>query len=228
MLRRHASASSAGEPQAPARPYPGSTPGAPTTSSGPAGPWSPSAPSPNAWAPVSRPAPGDLPAQSPGALTSAAGPQSAWSPSGPIAVPPPPEQPVNVPTVGRRLGAGIADGLLMAGWMVVGAGVAALFPASQGAPNPVALLVTGTFALVAIAYWVVLTARGQTLGKRAFGYKVVRTAGNTRPGFGASIIRCLVAGVLSVPAYLGFLSVLRPDGRGFHDLAAKTRVIRVD
>lgn len=135
---------------------------------------------------------------------------------------------MNVPTVGRRLGAGIADGLLMSGWMVVGAGVAALLPSTPGAVNPVGMVVTGTFALVAIAYWVVLTARGQTLGKRAFGYKVVRTDGHARPGFGASIVRCLVAAVLSMPAYLGFLSVLRPDGRGFHDLAAKTRVILVD
>ena len=225
MLRRHSPTPAGSEVENVLRSPSGPPPMGLGSPNGPAGSLTP-APA-NAWSPVDRLA-DQAPTQSPGALGSASGPQSAWSPSGPIAVPPPPAKPVNVPTLGRRLGAGIADGLLVAGWMMVGAGVAALLPSTPGAVNPVGLVVTGTFALVAIAYWVVLTARGQTLGKRAFGYKVVGTAGNAPPGFGAASIRCLVAAVLSIPAYLGFLSVLRPDGRGFHDLAAKTRVVLVD
>ena len=80
-----------------------------------------------------------------------------------------------------------------------------------------------------ISYLVAFTAGGQTMGQMATGIKVVQTTGAQQtPGLGAALVRTAVWLALAAPVGLGLLTVpLTRDGRGLHDRAAGTRVVRV-
>jgi uncharacterized RDD family membrane protein YckC len=83
-------------------------------------------------------------------------------------------------------------------------------------------------ALLNGGYLVLLTAAGgQTLGKMAFGLKVV--AGDEGPvTVGRSLLRTAALLVSALPAGLGLLPALFTAGhRGLHDHLADTRVVRV-
>ncbi|MFG2693802.1 RDD family protein [Kitasatospora sp. NPDC048407] len=90
-------------------------------------------------------------------------------------------------------------------------------------------VVLGVLVLFALLYQVLPVARtGQTFGKRLARIRVV-AAGSTRPpGFGRSLLRWLVGGLGTV-LLLGLFTPLldRPARRGWHDRAARTRVVRV-
>ncbi len=77
-----------------------------------------------------------------------------------------------------------------------------------------------------LAYQVLMTARGQTLGKKVFGLKVVRADGSA-PGFGTALLRQTVGYFVSNLVFgLGFLWVaFEPNNRGWHDLIAGTYVV---
>lgn len=78
-----------------------------------------------------------------------------------------------------------------------------------------------------IGYLVVFTAAGQTLGKMFTKLRVVTVDRAAAPDFGRAAIRAGLWLVLAVPAGLGLLPALfSRDGRGLHDLAAGTRVVR--
>ena len=78
-----------------------------------------------------------------------------------------------------------------------------------------------------IGYLVVFTAAGQTLGKMITRIRVVTVDRAASPDFGRAVIRAALWFVLAVPAGLGLLPALfSRDGRGLHDLAAGTRVVR--
>jgi uncharacterized RDD family membrane protein YckC len=79
-----------------------------------------------------------------------------------------------------------------------------------------------------VAYLVVFTAGGQTLGQMALGIKVVpMTDADASPGLQAALVRTGMYLALVVPAGLGLLSVLfARDGRGLHDRVAATGVVR--
>lgn len=78
-------------------------------------------------------------------------------------------------------------------------------------------------------YLVLLTAAGgQTLGKMAFGLKVVATD-EGRISASRSLVRAAALLVSALPAGLGLLPALFTAGhRGLHDLLAGTRVVRTD
>lgn len=82
--------------------------------------------------------------------------------------------------------------------------------------------------VLVLAYQVLLTARGQTLGKRAFGLKVVRVDGSA-PGFGTALLRQTIGYFISNLFFgLGFLWVaFDSQHRGWHDYMAGTYVIPV-
>ncbi|MEV0190776.1 RDD family protein [Kitasatospora purpeofusca] len=92
----------------------------------------------------------------------------------------------------------------------------------------------GILLFVGLLYEALPTARtGQTFGKRLARIRVVATAGagpadRNRPGFGRSLLRWLV-GQVSALLVVGLLWPLfdRPARRGWHDRAARTRVVRL-
>lgn len=129
-----------------------------------------------------------------------------------------------------RLGAFVADAVILAVavrttvWILGGtARVLRRFapPVDLGA----LLLATAPLvvAIYFVAFWTVL---GQTPGKWLLGVKIV-APGGAPIGFRRSLVR-LVGYVLSaLPCYLGFLWILGPQRRGWHDRLADTEVVYV-
>jgi uncharacterized RDD family membrane protein YckC len=75
-------------------------------------------------------------------------------------------------------------------------------------------------------YFSLLTvANGQTMGKMAFGLKVVSEHGG-RLSLGTSLLRTLAMLLCTIPAGLGLLPIAFGSHRGLHDLLARTRVVR--
>lgn len=74
-----------------------------------------------------------------------------------------------------------------------------------------------------ITFWCVL---GQTPGKWLMGIKIVGAGGNM-PTFAQAVIRVLGYLLSALPFYLGFLWVLGPRRRAWHDQLARTEVIYV-
>jgi len=134
--------------------------------------------------------------------------------------------------VGRRLAAAAIDGVLL-----LGLDLTVLYLTLKLAgldQNELALLPLVPFlaflAMLNGGYLIAFTASvGQTLGKMAFGIRVIdsREPGVGRlPGAGQAALRAL-ASVLSIaPLGLGYLpALLGPDGRALHDRLADTRVV---
>lgn len=80
-------------------------------------------------------------------------------------------------------------------------------------------------------YLVLFTAAGgQTIGKMAFGIRVVPEGGSSavaRVPFGSSVVRAAGYAASLLPAGLGFLPILfNADGRTIHDRLSDTRVVK--
>ncbi len=98
----------------------------------------------------------------------------------------------------------------------------------------VALAGFGGLAL-AIVQIVMISTRGQTIGKRIFGIRIVRFGTHAPAGFlHGWLIRSVVPGVISVLPWIGFIFVVvnycfifREDRRCLHDLIADTCVVKV-
>ncbi|GGQ81294.1 RDD family protein [Kitasatospora griseola] len=90
-------------------------------------------------------------------------------------------------------------------------------------------VVLGVLLLFALLYQVLPVARtGQTFGKRLARIRVVAAGGARPPGFGRALLRWLVGGLGTVLLVGLFAPLLdRPARRGWHDRAARTRVVRV-
>ncbi|MEV4558971.1 RDD family protein [Kitasatospora sp. NPDC049285] len=86
----------------------------------------------------------------------------------------------------------------------------------------------GVLLLFGLLYQVLPTARtGQTFGKRLARVRVVAAGGTRPPGVGRSLLRWLVR-CLGTVVLIGLLAPLldRSARRGWHDRAARTRVVR--
>ena len=76
-------------------------------------------------------------------------------------------------------------------------------------------------SLYNIVFW---WLRGQTPGKWLLGLRVV-TLGGGKVGLGRAAIRFAGYLLSALPFYLGFLWILGPERRGFHDRLAGTEVV---
>ncbi len=113
------------------------------------------------------------------------------------------------PTFLRRLGAVLVDWLL--GLLVVG-----LLGVDTTAGGAASLAPLGVFALLNI---VLISVTGSTIGHRLFGMQVWQV----RPGsFPLQVVGRTLLLCLFVPAVL-----TARDGRGYHDVWAGTRIVRV-
>jgi uncharacterized RDD family membrane protein YckC len=100
----------------------------------------------------------------------------------------------------------------------------------------IVVLLIGLFILlffaVAQTYW--LKRRGQTLGKMAFGIRIVNDRGRVPSLVSSALLRFLAPQLLSMIPIFGLFFVLadtlmifRADRRCLHDLMAGTRVVKV-
>jgi uncharacterized RDD family membrane protein YckC len=125
----------------------------------------------------------------------------------------PPEGAGAIATSGSRIAGFVID-------IVAGALIGALVLAFLDTPTDLqrTLASNGAFALQVL---VLTTLTGQSLGKRVLGLRVVRLADRDGPpGFLAAAVRTALL-VLIVPAV-----IVDRDGRGLHDRAAGTAVVR--
>lgn len=97
-----------------------------------------------------------------------------------------------------------------------------------------AVLGLATFALQLIQIYLIST-RGQTLGKRFLGIRIVRASDGSNPGFArAWLLRALVPGIIGMLPTIGnvftivnYSFIFRADRRCLHDLMADTCVVKV-
>ena len=78
-------------------------------------------------------------------------------------------------------------------------------------------------AIYLVAFWTVF---GQTPGKWLLGLKIVSNGG-APVGFRRSLARLVGYVVSALPCYLGFLWILGPQRRAWHDRLAGTEVVYV-
>jgi uncharacterized RDD family membrane protein YckC len=113
------------------------------------------------------------------------------------------------PTFLRRFGALLVD------WIIAQLVVVALLRVDTTVGGAAALAPVGVFALENI---LLVSLTGSTLGHRLFGLQVWQV----RPGaFALQVVVRTLLLCLVVPAVLS-----SRDGRGFHDVAAGTRIVR--
>jgi uncharacterized RDD family membrane protein YckC len=169
---------------------------------------------------------------------------------GMLAVPglPPREDSAELAGRGARLGASLLDSLIAFICCLpalVLAGSAILQAAMSGERNPenvdsgrmlIGLVLMG-FALMVLGVvqiWM-LSTRGQTLGKRILGIRIVKFTDQSNPGFvGAFLMRAVVPGIIGAIPYIGFIFslvdicfIFREDRRCIHDLIAGTQVVKI-
>ncbi len=135
-------------------------------------------------------------------------------------------------TIGRRFGAQWVDGLLFL-VVFIPVYVVLLLGAQAGSAPPnlgvglTALLAIGGAALVFVYEGLMLSSRGQTLGKMAVGIKVVTPEGqdiSAGQAWGRALVRQVF---FSYFAFINYLPALVTKQKtAVHDLAAKTRVVR--
>jgi uncharacterized RDD family membrane protein YckC len=89
-----------------------------------------------------------------------------------------------------------------------------------------ALLVAVVPLFVALYHIVLWTAFGQTPGKWVMGLRVVRCDGGPL-SVGRALVRWFGYLLSALPFYLGFLWILGPSRRAWHDRLAKTEVVHV-
>ena len=101
-----------------------------------------------------------------------------------------------------------------------------------------ALIGLGTFSLLLVQI-IMVSMRGQTIGKRPIGIRIVRFGDGSNPGFArAWLLRSLVVGLIGTLAALilpmlgnvfsivNYAFIFRADRRCLHDLIADTKVVK--
>lgn len=140
-----------------------------------------------------------------------------------------------------RLGAVLLDSLI--GGLIMSPGFVLLmsagFFANAGQPNtPLLMAGFGTLGLLVLVVLGIqiylLTTRGQTMGKKLLGIKIVNFDDESNPGFvKAFLLRALVNGLIGCVPVIGAVYslvdicfIFREDRRCLHDLIAGTKVVK--
>lgn len=123
----------------------------------------------------------------------------------------------------RRLAAILYDSLLVIGLWFLASFIAVI---ALDGPVPAGsiwyeLLLWALAALFYVYFW---TRTGQTLGMQSWKLHLIDEAGN-RVAFGRGALRCLAASLSALVLGLGYLWVLLPDHRAWHDRLTRTRVV---
>ena len=138
---------------------------------------------------------------------------------------------VDLASRGRRFAAQFLDGLLFAipvwGFLFASSGAAALSGMARGSV-PTGFRYFSYFAGVLFVVYeaLMLSWRGQTLGKMAMHVKVVRPDGSpisNGQAWGRAVVRGLLFSFLAIINYLP--AFLTKERTCVHDMAAKTRVV---
>ena len=105
-------------------------------------------------------------------------------------------------------------------------------PAFDSTLSSMGVILVGWIILMIVQGWLLAT-RGQTVGKKLVGIRIVRFSDDANPGFvHAVLLRAVVITILDNIPWLGLLFwfvdccfIFREDRRCIHDLIADTRVI---
>ena len=174
---------------------------------------------------------------------------SDWAPVGALIAPPetkpdsPPVIPRKTPTRrtnsnlagrGARLLAVLLDLLALAVCVLPGLAVFWIGGNDETAISFGTILCALGFIALAAVQLIWLTTRGQTIGKRILGIRIVRHADGSKAGFlHAVVYRGILPGIIANIPYLGPLFCLvdicfifSEERRCLHDLLASTKVIR--
>lgn len=149
-------------------------------------------------------------------------------------------------TLGQRLGASLLDGvaaLVALLPMILALGTAGFLAAAQGndptsaevEPNMGLMALSGVLFLVLLVinlFW--LIKRGQSIGKRIVGIRIVGLESDANPGGVKTVVlRGIVNGIIGAVPVLGglyslvdILFIFTKDRRCLHDLIAGTRVVQ--
>lgn len=140
---------------------------------------------------------------------------------------------------GQRLGAYVIDGVIMTviAWVLIFIGgiIGAAMGTTPGVDaygNPtnnlsgggviVLLIFVLAAIIVPILYYVILVGRGQTLGNRAVGMRIIRADGSA-PGAGRAFLRLIIQGIVGGIFFLSYLWMLwDPEQQTLHDKVAGT------
>jgi uncharacterized RDD family membrane protein YckC len=118
----------------------------------------------------------------------------------------------------------LAIGLRVTGWLLRAMPrVLGRFAPPVSLDEILAALVPTLVAIYLVGFWTVL---GRTPGKILMGIEVVPLAGG-RMTFKRSLVRLVGYVISALPVYLGFLWMLGPSRRGWHDILARTEVAYV-
>lgn len=137
---------------------------------------------------------------------------------------------------GSRLGAAILDGLVAMVFLLPG--LILILGSLESRRNEdaavVALgaLVVGGLVLVVVQV-VLLSAQGQTLGKKMVGIRIVNISDGSNPGFGGAVfMRSFVPGLIGIIPFVGSIFplvdicwIFGEESRCLHDLIAGTCVV---
>ena len=132
-----------------------------------------------------------------------------------------------------RLGAVMLDSLIFLACLIPGIVVLSVSNSDGGKGFGGALIAIGWLGLTVVQI-VLLVKRGQSLGKRALGIRIVRVSDESIPGFvKVVILRLFVPALLVGIPYVGILIwlvdalfIFKDERRCLHDLIADTKVIK--
>jgi len=133
-----------------------------------------------------------------------------------------------------RLGAAILDFLIFVGCMIPGIVLLAAANKDDTMIGFGVILLCIAILGLAITQIYLLSTRGQSLGKRIVGIKIVKLVDNSNPGFvKAGLLRAFVPSLIGGIPYVGWLFLIidccfifRDDRRCVHDFIAKTKVVK--
>jgi uncharacterized RDD family membrane protein YckC len=164
-------------------------------------------------------------------------PKPSPTPAAPHAPVVSPARPDTTPLAGRgdRLGAAIIDAVLCLVMIAAAVAVAAALGLDFQA-TPVRIGLASGVLPLAVLQMVLLSLRGQTLGKALMGVRVVDQEDGRNPGFvRVVLLRQFLPGVITALPYLGkvfwlidCLCIFGEERRCLHDVIAGTKVVRTE